>query len=269
MDKPVRQILFNQGAGNSREGQWGYGNRYSGLTALDFNPIWSDNIHQGGDPNSNDTTSPCHTPAPNGYKFDHGRLQISMAAVPTPSRGNAVMLTNEYTYQHQVSQYWSRWYAEQAFYLNKAVARAHNLRVFVTHTDDTKEQIDPFNGLDPQAREFLWGKGFPSIKYAVLVWNIKGQDIGVAIDARRQPDLALGRLGFHASLMRQDNDFSCKTGADQCGVFEWHTYICRSTNLPCSRLENPRKCPPTTGLARWRNWLNGDTPSRPRRFVRR
>lgn len=227
---PVRQILFNQAAGNSRAGQWGYSNTYSGLTALNFNPIWSDNIHPDGDPDQNQQTSPCATPAPNGYMFDHGRLQISMAAAATSGHGNAVMLTNEYTYQHQVAQSWSRWYAEQAFYLNKAVARSHDLRVYVTNADDTKQQINPFTGLDPQQRKFLWGKDFASIKYAVLVWNINGKDIGVAIDARRQPDQAQARPSFHGSLMRQDNDFSCRTGEDQatddrCGVFEWHSYM--------------------------------------------
>lgn len=223
---PIRQILFNQGAGNSRAGQWGYHNTYSGLTALDDNPIWSDNIHPDGNPDLNDQTSPCATPAPYGYMFDHGRLQISMAAAATSGHGNAVMLTNAYTYQHQVAQSWSRWYAEQAFYLNKAVARSHNLRVYLTHADGTKQQIDPFNGLDQQFHQkFLFGKDFPSIQYAVLVWNINGQDIGVAIDARHQPDQVEGKLSFHGSLMRQDNNFSCETGEDQCGVFEWHTYM--------------------------------------------
>jgi hypothetical protein len=222
---PVRQILFNQGAGNSRVGQWGYTTTYSGLTAMDDVPLWSDNIHPDGNPDLNDQTSPCATPAPYGYLFDRGRLQISMAAAATAGHGNAVMLTNAYTYQHQVTQSWSKWYAEQAFYLDKKVARSNNLRVYLTYADDTKLQIDPFKDLQKQQSEHLWGRDFSNIKYAVLVWNIKGKDIGVAIDARHQPDPVGARQTFRGSLMRQDNNFACVTGEDHCGVFEWHTYM--------------------------------------------
>ena len=224
ISSPTQYILFNQGAGNSRVGQWGYHNNYSGLSALDFNPIWSDNIHPGSNPTLNDQTSPCPTPAPYGYMFDQGKLQISMAAAATSGHGNAVMLTNEYTYQHQVTQSWSRWYVEQAFYLDKSVARAKNLRVYLTNADNTKRQIDPFKDLAKQETPYLSGLDFPNIAYAVLVWNINGQDIGVAIDARRQANQA-AKAGFHGSLMRQDNNFSCLTGEDSCGVFEWHTYM--------------------------------------------
>jgi hypothetical protein len=228
---PTRQIAFNQGAGNSKIGQWGYARKYEGLMAQDFNPIWSDNIHPDGDQEVNQQTSPC-PPEPNGVMFDQGRLQIGMAAVATSGHGNAVMLTNEYTFQHQVAQSWSEWYAEQAFYLSKKVARSNRLRLFVTKADDTKVEIDPFTHLEPQPRQYLWGKDFSNIKYAVLVWNINGKDIGVAIDGRRQSGGT-----FRGTLMRQDNDFGldneldskntnrCLTGEDHCGVFEWHTYM--------------------------------------------
>jgi hypothetical protein len=221
---PHQHILFNQGAGNSRVGQWGYHNSYAGLTAQDFNPIWSDNIHPASDHTLNDQTSPCPTPAPKGYLFDHGKLNIGMATGATPGHGNLVLLTNEYTYQHQVNQAWPSWYAEQAFYLDKKIARSNNLRVYVTDVNNVKSQIDPFNGLATQSTPYLSGIDFPNIKYAILVWKIDGKDIGVAIDGRRQATLGT-RQSFHGSLMRQDNNFSCMTGEDHCGVFEWHTYM--------------------------------------------
>lgn len=228
---PVQQIAFNQGAGNSKTGQWGYARNYEGLVAQDFNPIWSDNIHPEGNQEENKQTSPC-PPEPNGVMYANGRLRIGMAAVATSGHGNAVMLTNEYTFQHQVAQSWSEWYAEQAFYLSKKVARSNKLRLFVTYADDTKQEIYPFDDLEPQPRRYLWGKDLSNIKYAVLVWNINGKDIGVAIDGRRQPGGT-----FRGTLMRQDMDFGlddedgsnttkhCLKVSDHCGVFEWHTYM--------------------------------------------
>jgi hypothetical protein len=212
LSSPTQYILFNQGAGNTKVGQWGYHNTYSGLTALDFNPLWSDNVHPGSNISQSNPTGPCQTP--NGYKFDHGKVQIGMAVVPTSGHGNAVMLTNQYTYQSQVNQSWSKWYAEQAFYLDKNIARMANLRVYLTKLNGQKQFVNPF---DTRANRI----DVHDLAYAILVWNIFGQDIGVAIDARKD-----GKPSFYGSLVRQDSGFSCTDASnDLCGVLEWHTYM--------------------------------------------
>jgi hypothetical protein len=239
-----RYILFNQGAGNTKVSQWGYYSNYSVLSALDYNPLWADDWHPFDKPTESHPMGPC--PVANGYKFDHGKLQIAMAVAPTSGHGNAVLLTNQYTYQSQVIQDWPNWSAQQALYFDRTMAKYGALKIYLKGKSGWKEVIDPFDIhsshshsgsclRDNSCADWLGADG---LEYALFVWNIFGQEFGLAIVGPNQND-----QGFRANINRQDGTFGdprpgkeCDPGRtiprenDRCGVIEWHTYMKDSPN---------------------------------------
>lgn len=270
--------VFNQAAGNSDVGQWGYPIAYTSptdLTSAQSSPLMTDAyvLWDYSKPNpptvkSKTNQSPCTS---SSVMFDRGRQEISMGLGATSGHGNGILVTNQYTYLHQTQpsapppqtqpQPWTRWVAEQAFYLNKSVANKNNnnLRIYLAYDDGRKIPINPFTDLafDPN-HPYQSRNEFFDLKYAVLVWNISGQDIGVAIDARGTVPACLGSpepncrtnqgvseiTKFHGSLERQDNNFgvlpdpndnkktvACMAGTDYCGVFAWHTYMRELANV--------------------------------------
>ncbi len=232
---PTQYILFNQGAGNSRDYQWGYRNTYSGLSALEFNPLWSDNVHPYSNTATSSPTSPC-APA-NAYLFEHGKGQISMALGATQGHGNAVMLINQYTYQSQADQSWARWSSEQALYLSKSIAKSSNLRIYLKGKEGWIEKVDPFNiniggkhgkrNVDANCKTNCGDNWVvPKLEYAMFVWNIRGLDVGVVVVGPDQ-----GGSGFVGNINRVDNGFQCNDGSDQCGVIDWHTYLYDAANV--------------------------------------
>ncbi len=216
-----RIIVTNQAAGNST-GQWGYNTTFSGMAATSWNPLWSDHYHDG--PTFADTsipTSPCNK---DGYMFDEGALTLTSDLLPT-AHGDAVSVTNRYWLKSTVSQFWSSWALEQAFYLNRTIANQGNLRVYLRGKKNAWKE----GPIKPQADYTVKnGSGSCSgtgcdygisreLAYGVLVWNIFGLDIGVAINVEQNNGpvhLSVDKLPYCGNA----NDLDC-------GNIAWHSYI--------------------------------------------
>jgi hypothetical protein len=180
-----KYIVFNQAAGNSIGYQWGYKNSFPGTAALDWNPIVSDHLQHGGLVGPQTNFSPC---AGTGYMFDYGKVHYGLGTSYT-ILGNAVALTNQYQLQSQYNQFWSQWALEQAMYLSKNVATMGNLRMYFawkngTHTGPVYPYQNSFSV--PGASSSACGYDgcqfhLSNLSYMVMVWNIFGLDVGVAI----------------------------------------------------------------------------------------
>jgi hypothetical protein len=208
-------IVFNQAAGNSVGTQWGYRNRFSengsSIYSLGWNPLYSDHIHEvaGGH-------SPCNR---SGYVFDDGAVHILGARVQTP-HGVALAWRNQYSFRSRVQQSWPNWSIEQAFYLSRPVARAGNLRLYLRRGATMHGPIRPYDSFSiPSATcDQVRGSHCNTLAYdyALLVWNIFGRDIGVAI-----PDLNA------VSLNLETVTYCSNAANDSCGNINFHSWLRR------------------------------------------
>ncbi|MBA3920203.1 MAG: hypothetical protein H0X31_00270 [Nostocaceae cyanobacterium] len=222
-----RIIVFNQASGNSINSQWGYGNTFSGLAAVSYNPIVSDHYHPDRDFSRSVATSPCLNPS-TGYLFEDGRLHIGTGTVQT-SFGSAITITNQYTLRSRYDQYWQSWTAEQAFYIDKQIASQGNMRVYLRGYGNTwlEGPIQPFNSYNIvhassgscNSNQLGCSYQTDNLSYAVFVWNILGKDIGIAVHRGGNP--------FYANLnMVKTGISSCFDPANHhCGSIDWHTVI--------------------------------------------
>ena len=216
--------VFNQSAGNSGGAQWGYRTSYrrtaAGLEAAGWCPIWSDHFHPHRDFAVGVSTSP-YGPHPS-CRYEDGRLRLLLGAVPT-AQGRVVRITNEYAYRSRTAQKWRSWACEQAFYLNKSVARTADLRVYLCGRDDSWRE-GPIRPADDYAIQH--GAGACSgvgchfhidpLAYALLVWKVGRQDVGIAI-TRSTP--------FDAHLNMAKTGISCDDVSDACGSIDWHSVL--------------------------------------------
>lgn len=210
-------IVFNQAAGNSVGSQWGYTNAYSfaGNTARStrWNPLVSDHIHL-----EPEVHSPC---TDSGYLFDDGKVDVFGAPVPTPTQGTALVWENNYSYRARVAQSWPGWSAEQAFYLSKSVAAAGDLRIFLVREGEAHGPIRPYERFTIPGATCQQVDGSkcntPGYDYAVLVWNIFGLDVGIAI-----PDLQEG-----VSLNLEETVYCASASDHACGNINFHSWLRR------------------------------------------
>ena len=206
-------IVFNQGAGNSTADQWGYANTFSengqNIHSLGWNPVYSDHIH---------AVAGAHSPCiPNGYIFDDGAVNILGAKVATP-HGTALVWKNQYRYKSRIQQQWPSVSVEQAFYLSRSVARMGNLRLYLRRGATKHGPFKPYDSFSiPSATcDQVNGSHCNTLAYdyAVLVWNIFGLDIGIAI-----PDL-------NAVSMNLETRTYCGNAAnDACGNLNFHSWV--------------------------------------------
>ncbi|MGE6758251.1 hypothetical protein ACQKGO_09590 [Corallococcus interemptor] len=217
----VGNIVFNQAAGNSLGGQWGYTNLYafsgSTINAMDWNPLVADHIHETGA-----AFSPCQD---TGYVFDDGQSNITGALVSTAA-GSVVRWTNAYSYRARMNQSWPKWSAEQALYLKKNVASMGDLRIYLRNGSTVHGPIRPVNRFSIPGATCSQDKGSHcntgAYDYAVLVWTIFGVDVGIAI-----PNLSDG-----VSLNMEEETYCPDANDLTCGNINFHAWtVVPSTNI--------------------------------------
>jgi len=204
-------IVFNQAAGNAIGYQWGYGATIlqdgQNIYSTTLNPLDSDHIH---------LTPIGHSPCEgSGYLFDDGAVDIAGSLVQT-AHGNAVVWRNRYRYRSRVDQYWPSWLAEQAFYLSRPVARAAGLRLYLVRGATRHGPFaiyDPFTIPGAYCNNSHCTTG--AYDYAVLVWNIMGLDIGVAL-----PGLSRG-----TSINLEQTTYCGDPSDDSCGNINFHSWL--------------------------------------------
>lgn len=214
-----QNIDFNQAAGNSVAYQWGYNNDYDELAAFHWNPVPSDATSARG------ATSPFDN---NCYLFEDGRLHIGTNTIYTRS-GTVVDITNQYCLRSRVDQYWDWWAAEQAFYLNKRIARERNLRVYLVGASRlwSEGPILPYDNYvvkngqsscDPKVvKQDGCGSQTDSLSFALFIWDVFGMDIGVAIIPPNES--CYGHLNMCRNIYGPiDTD-------DSNGSIDWHTVV--------------------------------------------
>ncbi|NJL09823.1 MAG: hypothetical protein HC908_05385 [Calothrix sp. SM1_7_51] len=228
-----RFIVFNQGAGNAVSSQWGLKNTFdnrSGLRATSWNPLYSDHIHPNRNWGVTIGTSPCQG---NALSFDDGMLTISTNTVRT-KRGTVVSLTNQYTLRPRVNQSWESWAIEQAFYLNKRVASEKNLRVYLRGYGKTwlegpirpSELYSIQNSLSGSCTSTKCDYQTKNLEYAVMVWNVMGRDIGVAIRPNNTPSFY-----GHLNMVKSGIDGCSNPSDHNCGSIDWHTVLQNTPNF--------------------------------------
>lgn len=212
-------IVGNQAAGNSVSYQWGYSNSYgndgNNLWAGSWNPLPSDHIHEvaGGH-------SPC---IPNGYLFDDGAVSILGQIKSTPN-GTAIEWKNTYKYKSRMSQSWPNWYVDQGFYLNRAVARSRNLRLYLKKGTYQHPVIRPHNSFTINGASCVNSTcNAGAYDYALFVWNIDGLDIGVAIPNLKAISLLLEKIVYCGD-----------PNNDTCGNISFHSWLRTEAEGPVS-----------------------------------
>ena len=205
-------IVFNQAAGNGVSSQWGYGTTFvedgQNIHATTWIPLASDHIHTvaGGH-------SPCLS---TGYVFDDGAVDIAGAGVETP-HGTALAWRNRYRYRSRTNQSWAGWSAEQAFYLSRSVARAAGLRLYLVRGTTRHGPFAIYDAFTiPEASCTDSFCNTPGYDYAVLVWNIHGLDIGVALP-----------VGGGTSINLEQTTYCTNPADDACGNINFHSWVVR------------------------------------------
>jgi hypothetical protein len=217
-------IVFNQAVGNAAGMQWGYNNSMQSLSAQGWNVLYSDHTHPNFSTQGFASMIPNNPCAGDGYSFDFGKGSIAEAPLAT-SAGSAIQLTYSYDYLAGMDQSWGTWDAEQAFYMDRNVASLANLRVYLHGSSGWAEgPISPTsafsiqnNGGTPtncQTGSCI-GPIANDLAYAVLVWNIGGLDIGMAIPG----------AGFGTELDKLDSVYCADASNPSCGSLAWHTWI--------------------------------------------
>ncbi|MBI5525909.1 MAG: hypothetical protein HY897_06200 [Deltaproteobacteria bacterium] len=217
-------LVYNQAAGNSTPRQWGYSNRYLGLSGEGWNPLWTDHVHPNSDFGVSTPTSPCQS---SGFHFDDGQLTLTAEPAETPA-GRAIKARNSYSYKSTTNQTWDWWVAEQAFYLKRAAAGQGDLRIYLAGRGGWREgpirptrdfnvahgqsscggASRPFGGCEAQIEHDL--------DYAVFVWNVGGLEIGAALQTPR---------AFGATLNNANTIYCSNAGDLNCGSIDWHTWV--------------------------------------------
>jgi hypothetical protein len=226
---PSQVLVFNQAAGNSVPYQWGYHNDYAGLAAFHWNPVASDHYHpilQSGEWGSSVATSPIGKPAGvhPSFLLEDGKLHIGTGTVNT-STGAVVDLTNQYSLRSRYDQRWNSWFAEQAFYLNKKVARDHELRVYLRGATGAWSEgpIRPYNEFavrNGSSNAMIEGVSSTTspLSYALFVWNVFGDDIGLVIVPPNES--CYGHLNMARGVYGPPHE-------DKSGTIDWHTVIAK------------------------------------------
>lgn len=181
-------MILNQAAGNS-DLQWGYTGTYSDLQQLDWNPLYTDHYSDTNWVNNVGTT-PCYG---NAFRYGDGQSSIQESLLST-SAGNVVHMVNKYTYRSRMAQNWNFWVADQAMYFYRDISKQHNLRVYLVKADGSHVE-GPLSVADaaayiPSTADYAHcSRGsyrkcalrVDNLAYALLVWNIGGSDVGIAI----------------------------------------------------------------------------------------
>ena len=223
--------VFNQAAGNSTPFAWGYSNVFSaypgkGIVAWDWNPICADHMHPGGD--FGNSVRFCPTGGYSSATFLEGRPRIDLSKIPV-STGNVIKITHEYSYRALENQAWDIFALEQAFYIDRLVAKKSKLKAYLGVRSKVYEVFLGGPGLKVPKEivyeaEIIENQSYKirkDLNYVVFVWNIKGKNIGVAIDMPRNAPYEFG--GAHLNIERTVYGPDPNNYAH--GNIPWHTWI--------------------------------------------
>ncbi len=250
---------FNQGAGNSDK-LWGFATAFAvspdlGIMQKHWVPLWSNDVETGTGTGVNSLTTPCyHT----GVRFGNGRLQIAPSYLPVTVDGKpakVLRLTWRYEFKsvgtHPFASSFVPSADEQALYLLRSAtnARSGDLRIYFSSADESAV-LGPIKAHDAFASSLFDRSAVQRVncppdptkpcfvktkllKWAVLVWKVAGQDVGMAISGEnvfqdQTETRFVGVLNLRRLLMCKDPE------DDACGNVQWHTVF----NLPPSGVVN-------------------------------
>jgi len=223
--------VFNQAAGNSTPFAWGYSNVFStypgkGIVAWDWNPTCADHMHPDGD--FGNSVALCPTGKYSAATFLEGRPRIDLSKIPV-STGDPIKITHEYSYRALENQAWDIFALEQAFYIDRLVAKKSKLKAYLGVRNKVYEVfLGGPNLVVPTEivyeAEIIENQSYKirkDLNYVVFVWNIKGKDIGVAINMPKNTPYEFG--GAHLNIERTVYGPDPNNYAH--GNIPWHTWI--------------------------------------------
>jgi hypothetical protein len=221
-------LVLNQGAGNTDGYQWGYRVPVgSDLNTTNWIPAWTDHAH------SHFSTQPFadafvvpHSPCTNmGYLLDDILPSLSAHVMPTAA-GNLLNVTDRISVRPRLNETWMLWRSEQAFYLDRQVAKSDNARIYLKGKSGWMEgPIIPY-----QDYRVVHTAGATStctngscdaeisidLDYALIVWTVGKTDIGMIIKA----------LGNGGDLVGKSSGTYCSDSSNAaCGMLAWHTWL--------------------------------------------
>jgi hypothetical protein len=221
-------LVLNQGTGNSDSYQWGYGVPVAGdLNTANWIPAWTDHAH------SHFSTRPFadafvvpHSPCTNtGYLLDDILPSLSVHVLPAVA-GNLLKVTYGISVRPRVNEKWIMWRSEQAFYLDRQVAKSDNARIYLKGKSGWVEgPIIPYQ--DYQVVHTLGATSTCSngscdaeistdLDYALIVWTVGKTDIGMIIKA----------IGNGGDLVGKSGGIYCADSSNAaCGMLAWHTWL--------------------------------------------
>jgi hypothetical protein len=230
---PDSTTISNQGGGGRKGYQWGYGGSYSiggsGFQQENWIPLATDNIGEPG-------TSPCdHT---SNY-FANGQFSHQINIVPGTA-GTVIRISEINRIQAITTQRWAQYVVDQGIYFRKSAILRGNCRVYLAtpaglitgpielcRNGGLRGNVGPaVEKLYPRqiggVIDELDAATYP-LSYAVIVWSVAGQDIGMAIHPKQkdQPFSAVFAYGERRT---------CRLPVDFCGGAHWHSKL----NAPVS-----------------------------------
>lgn len=231
---PNRLVVHNQAAGSSWGASGVYENDPRGLRQVDWSPLFSDHMIDLGAGTPDIRTSPC---AGNSYQSLYGQTQF----LNQPRANGAAGIAYQQTLLALHPQTWKHWEDEQAFYMTRISAAYGDLRIYLVNLPSGSDPgwaegpIRPYTDFVVQHRQvemvvnsvdfnqdFMATKAFTMpFNYAVMVWNVAGQDIGMAIS---RDDISQKYTAYINANKRTPQ--SCINANDEnCGQVDWHATL--------------------------------------------
>ena len=218
---PVTDRLnhFNQSCGNSDQ-NWGFESQYDiggikGIIQKQWLPLFTNDYRHPANPGAPDVrTSPC----PNHIAKDiyvpellgDGRFSIVPELIKAgPSK--VLRLTDSYTFRPKDNVNWTQFSFDQCLYLMPGAVSKGNLRVYIAQKGAPVLGPISLSGKRPEElqREVLriigndedWAILTRPLVYAVLVYNVAGKDIGIAVHQANYQTFT-GALRYRAHVFK-------------------------------------------------------------------
>ncbi|GEM_PF-3087554 len=217
-----KDILINQGAGNGKGYQWGYKNELKVEQGDGTKRIYSsDYVPNVIDSYNGKPASPCEPFDPvenNAVAFYEGRPEITISKIPAGNE-QAIKIENSYQLKSVTDQNWKVFLPVHAFYMSRAVARAHNLRFYYGKNGGSVygpykpyDEMTGLAGANPVNHPLGTVWQIPAdMDYGIFVWTVEGKDIAVAIPLRQ-----------YGSSLRLEKTIYCQDpNNDACGSIDY------------------------------------------------
>jgi len=233
-------VHYNQSCGNSDQ-NWGYVSTYDisdvkGIIQKQWLPLFSNDYKHPASPGAPAVeTSPCPDHKSNKVyppmRFGDGRFSIVPELVKIGS-AEILRLTDNYSIRPIANQSWKEFDFDQCLYLMPGAVGHGNLHVYLAQEGHPivgpirlwgdipvalKKQVQKVSGNNED-----WFIGSHPLSYAVLVFNVAGRDIGIAIHQANKKSFS-GFLRFRPHL------FSGVMAEEGKSSHQWHFGL-RSNN---------------------------------------